>query len=358
VSNGGRSYECRATAAVFARGDFVTRNSLALVESATQLLNAVEFAHASGSIPETRIVVLAPTDGQSVRQIQATAAAVGKTGIDVTIRPVRLPRPGTVMLAAQTLRDIKRADTLIIGDPFSRFIQTMLPAARARNVVIVDDGTATWDYAVCVNEGRALTRWDNSAPSARATSTRATRLLSPSERRTIEVFTCLRRAVPCGAIEQRNDYQWTKSQWRPKVIANHIDLLGTSLVDNGIVKRRAYVDAVAALARFGRPIRYLAHRRESTNLVAQIATIPDVRVVRPELPVELLLCNGPVASNVIAFPSTAAHTLPIVLADTSVVFGVQAIDPAWFTPEASRRMRDFVTRIAADALLLVPPPSG
>jgi hypothetical protein len=178
---------------------------------------------------------------------------------------------------------------------------------------------------------------------------RATQLLSPSIDRSIDVFSCLRRATPGGATPLINRYSWTRARWRPQLVTDEVDLLGTSLVDTGVVQRNAYLGAVAACAQLGKPVRYLAHRRESENLLAEIATIPNLRVVRPQQPVEVLLRTGPVAEHIVTFPSTAAHTLPVVLSDVSITFDVIPIDPAWFTESATFRARSFVARIAAEA---------
>jgi hypothetical protein len=329
----------------------VRSHTLALVESATQLINAAEWAHDSGEV--TNIVVLAPTDRESVRQITGVAEVVRASGLSVAILPVRARRPGAPWLAARVLAAVAGAGQLLIGDPFSRYIHTLLPAARADHIVIADDGTATWDYAACIESGAPLVRWTRSTSAAGAPAVRATRLLTPSARRTIDVFTCLRDATPIGAVELANRYRWIRSRHVPEVIDDQVDLIGTSLVDSGVVGRHAYLNAVATIARRGAPVRYVAHRREAAHLVAEIATIDNVRVVRPDRPVEMLLREGPVARELVAFPSTAAHTLPVVLSDLDVHLRVRRIDPSWFTPQATLRARSFVARIALDA----PVPS-
>jgi hypothetical protein len=327
--------------------------TLALVESASQLINAVEWAHDSGEAGTTNIMVLAPTDVESVRQIDGVAEVARASGVSVVVLPVRARRPGAPYHSARVLAALARARQLVIGDPFSRYIHTLLPLAAADHVVIVDDGTATWDYAACIESGAPLMRWTHPCATPRPSAVRATRLLTPSSRRSIDVFTCLRDATPTGAVALVNRYRWTRSRHRPQVVGDQIDLLGTSLVDSGVVDRHAYLNAVAAIARGRVPVRYVAHRREAEHLVAEIATIDNVRVVRPDRPVEMLLRKGPVAREVVAFPSTAAHTLPIVLSDLDVSLRVQAIDPSWFTPNATLRARSFVARIAHDA----PVPS-
>ncbi len=327
----------------------ITRPTVALVESATQLLNAAEWAHASGEVDTTRILVLAPTDPQTVRQISAVADLLRPDGLDIVMCPVRAKRPGLPVHTVRALRETNRAQRLVLGDPFSRYIHTLLPAARADQVVIVDDGTATWDYARCIDRGEPLTRWSHHAGSAKPHSVRATHLLSPSIQRSIDVFSCLRRATPVGATALINRYSWTKARWQPQLVNDEVDLLGTSLVDTGVVQRNAYLGAVAACAQLGKPVRYLAHRRESENLLAEIATMANLRVVRPRQPVEILLRCGPVAEHIVSFPSTAAHTLPVVLSDVGVTFDVIPIDPEWFADSATFRARSFVARIAAEA---------
>ncbi len=327
----------------------MTARTLALVESATQLINAAEWVHASGEVDTTDIAVLPPTDAESVRQIEGVVTAVRASGVSVAIRPVRAAGPGMPFVAARVMAEVRRAPTLVIGDAFSRYIHALLPLSRASHVVVVDDGTATWDFAARIDAGEPLVRWTKPASDARAHAARATRLLSPTSHRSIDVFTCLSDATPVGAMALANRYRWIRSRHVPVVVDDHVDLLGTSLVGSGVVERHAYLNAIAAMARRNHPIRYIAHRRESENLVAEIATIPNLRVVRPSQPVEMLLRGGPVARQVIAFPSTAAHTLPLVVQDLDVHIAVQPIQQSWFTPQATLRARSFVARIAADA---------
>jgi hypothetical protein len=113
---------------------------------------------------------------------------------------------------------------------------------------------------------------------------RATRFYSPGPDRDLTVFSCLSDATPLAAIGLANRYEWARSWSRPEVVDDEIDVLGVSLVDNGVIERRPYVDAVAALARGSAPVRYIAHRRESASLLGEIAALPGVRVVRNDLP--------------------------------------------------------------------------
>lgn len=327
----------------------MTADTLALVESGTQLLNVAEWAHARRQTDGLRIDVLSPRDPYSVVQLARVREIVADLGIDVRTRAVRTPGFAAVRDTAGVLRRVAGASRLIIGDPFSRYIQTVLPASGAEEVVVVDDGTATWHFAACINAGEPLVRWDVRAPRPDRRADRAAHLLSPSLERQLSVFSCLNHATPVGATRLVNAYELTRSLGRPMVLDGEVDVIGASLVDTGMIERAHYVAAVAALARRHRRIRYIAHRRESDMLVAEIANLPGVRAVRLDLPVELALRQGLVAERVITFPSTAAHTLPLVLADAGVRIEAHHVGPGWFRNGTTAQARGFVDRITSDA---------
>jgi len=322
------------------------RSSIAVVESATQLLNVAEWAHATGEAGEIRVLVLPPRDAHTVRQVSRVTDFVLDLGLEIHRLPVRTRTPAAVLGSARVASALATADRLIVGDPFSRFVQTLLPLAEPRDVVVVDDGTATWEFARCIDAGKPLVRWGMPLRGPERRARRATRFFAPSPNRQLTVFSCLNDAAPLAAVALANRYEWTRAWSRPEVVEDEIDVLGVSLVDNGIVERRPYVLAVAELARRHASVRYVAHRRESASLVGEIASLPGVRVVRNDLPAELALRRGPVARRVLAFPSTAAHTLPVVLGDVCVSVQVQPVPADWFTAATTRHAREFVARIA------------
>ena len=176
--------------------------------------------------------------------------------------------------------------------------------------MVVDDGTATWEFADCIAAGRPLERWRVAGTSASRgkRATRATTRFTPSPQCSLIVFTCLPSgAVPPGASLIANDYAWTRGTWAASVDDTRTDVIGTSLVDTGVVNRESYIGAVAALASKLGALRYYAHRRESADVLAEIRALPDVEVVHSQLPIELALTSGPVARRLVTFPSTAAY---------------------------------------------------
>ncbi len=322
--------------------------TLALVESPAQLLNVVEWAAAHDVAEGLPVIVLAPKDAGSVRQLEAVADAVRSSGVQVDLQHVRAGALAMVRGGASLMRRLARVDRLVVGDPFSGLIQSMLPVVTAREFVVVDDGTATWQFASCVAQGQPLVRWNVASTRSRL-GAYATRAFTPRADRSLAVFTSMRDAVPPGAVEEVNSYGWTRRLAVPQVQLGETLLVGTSLAATGVVEPGAYVEAVVALAERTGARQYYAHRREQDALLDEIAARAGVQTRRSVLPIELALRLGPVPQNIVTFPSTAAHTLPIVLSDTAVRVQVLAPEPGWFTESSTPHARRFVQRIATGA---------
>ena len=133
---------------------------------------------------------------------------------------------------------------LVIGDPFSGVMQVVLSICTTPEVVIVDDGTATMEFARQWMAGEHLARWHQVAqPGHRQQIARYARgQIAASVRRRIgpgsgcrlSVFTCL--PVQLGQIPiVRNRYAWTRARFRAPQLKPAADLIGTSLVETGVV---------------------------------------------------------------------------------------------------------------------------
>ena len=130
------------------------------------------------------------------------------------------------------------------------------------------------------------------------------------------MFTALPVALP-GVQVRRNDYAWVRSRWPAPEVKPTADLVGTSLVETGVVQAERYRLGVQSLIERYQVDRYFAHRKETEPKLDQIAAL-GVEVVRPDLPLELVARRGPVGHTMLSFPSTMVHTLPLVLAGTGV----------------------------------------
>ncbi|MER6212804.1 hypothetical protein ABT213_01965 [Streptomyces sp. NPDC001674] len=353
--------------------------TLALVESPVQLLNVLEWAHARrgagprlSAVPRQpgpgrtapdagglHIVVLPPTDPMSRGQLRRVAGIARDEGHTVRWQEARGGSGSPLGALAALAPAVRRAERIVIGDPFSRFLQLLLVPARPAELVVVDDGTATLEFVAQLGRGERLRRWHRTggglASRARElayapVSGTARRRLTPREgRRTVELFTSMPLTAPPGARLRVNDFAWTRARFGPPRLTRGTDLVGTSLVETGVVDPFRYLDAVRALAREHGVTRYFAHRRESPEKLRALSEATGLEIVRPDLPLELIARRGPIGRTVVSFPSTVVHTLPYALTGTGVTVAVCAIDPAWLTATASPRARGFLAGVSDTA---------
>lgn len=317
--------------------------AVALVESPAQLLNVIEWAYASRSAVPGRpvgagmsIMVLPPPEPAARVQLDRMAELARSCGFAVSWQEVRGGR-GVATRALRVIRSqVAKATTLVLGDPFSGFLQLVVGLSRAEQVVVVDDGSASIEFVEVVADGRPLTRWhrvDDQSTVGRLVASRASRRMVPDHgtlraRRPLRLFTAMPVSSDRVRID-RNDLRWTRQQFGPPRLLPGADLVGSSLTETGVIDEGPYLQAIGVLAAKYRIGRYLAHRRESNDKLSKISDL-GLTVVRPDLPLELYARIGPIAERVISFPSTVIHTLPLALADTSVEVLVCDLDQQWF----------------------------
>ena len=155
--------------------------------------------------------------------------------------------------------------------------------------------------------------------------------------------------APEGVTVTANDFSWTRARYGPPRITKGADLVGTSLVETGVVDGDRYLTAVRSLSLTHGATRYFAHRRESPEKLHRLAVETGLEIVRPDLPLELIARRGPIGRTVLSFPSTVVHTLPLALASTEVRVAVCDIDPAWLTENASPRAQGFLSGVTGTA---------
>lgn len=252
---------------------------------------------------------------------------------------------------------LRRARRVVMGDPFSRYVQLLLTITKARDLVVVDDGTATMEFVAQLARGERLVRWHRKGgrPGARdlifaPVSSSARRRLTPSGKRQVEIFSSMPMdEKPPGVTVTANAFAWTRARFGPPRITKGADMVGTSLVETGVVDGDRYLEAVRTLAKAHGATRYFAHRRESTDKLHRLAVETGLEIVRPDLPLELIARRGPVGRTILSFPSTVVHTLPLALAGTEVRVAVCDIDPGWLTENASPRAQGFLSGVTGTA---------
>ncbi|MDW4908497.1 hypothetical protein RB628_24950 [Streptomyces sp. ADMS] len=375
--------------------------TLAFVESPVQLLNVLEWAHVHAHAPSPEgaggpasavsarrkgklpgqtprrwrrgrsrptadrepsgggliLVVLSPVDPMTRSQLRRMAELAREEGHEVRWEDARAGTSAPFRTIGGLAPLLRRTQRIVMGDPFSRYVQVLLNITNARDLVVVDDGTATMEFVSQLARGERLVRWHRKSrrPGARdmlflPVSSKARRRLTPGGKRRVEIFSSMPiEDTPKGVEVTANDFAWTRSRFGPPHIAEGADMVGTSLVETGVVDADRYREAVRTLARTHGVTRYFAHRRESPEKLHDLAACTGLEVVRPDLPLELIARRGPIGRTILSFPSTVVHTLPLALAGTDVKVAVCDIDPAWLTANASPRAQGFLSGVTGSA---------
>ena len=100
------------------------------------------------------------------------------------------------------------------------------------------------------------------------------RRLAPEAGSRLRLFTCMplsEAGLESAGVEvQPNTYAWLKGQWSDPDVRDGVDLVGTSLVESGVVHADRYLAGVGRLIAQQGVTRYFAHRRESADKLALI----------------------------------------------------------------------------------------
>ncbi|MFJ3201963.1 hypothetical protein [Streptomyces sp. NPDC086989] len=315
----------------------------------------------AGAAARLRIVVLPPTDPMSRGQLRRMAALARDEGYEVRWQEARGGHLAPFRALAALARDVRAARRVVVGDPFSRYVQLLLTLVRAEELVVVDDGTATMEFVAQTARGERLVRWHRVGGGGlpgrvrelayAPVSANARRRFTPAAGtgRRVEVFSSMPVTVHGAMTLRVNEFAWTRSRFGPPRLTKGTDLVGTSLVETGVVDPARYLDAVRALTLEHGATRYFAHRRESPEKLRLLSEATGLEIVRPDLPLELIARRGPVGRTIVSFPSTVVHTLPYALTGTGVTVAVCDVDPAWLTGSASPRARTFLAGVTETA---------
>jgi hypothetical protein len=333
------------------------QGALALVESPAQLLNVIELAQHEDDLAGMKIAVLAPAAGHTRTQLRSMIMLARDAGHPVSWYE---PRQGG-MAVARSVRaladELGGVQRLVVGDPYSGVIHVIISVTKLIEVTVVDDGTATLEFARQWAAGEQLSRWHQVATPSHRRQIAAfardqiagtvRRRLSAESGCRLRLFTCMPVDIPRVRII-RNDFSWVRSRYPAPQLKPNADLVGTSLVETGVVKANAYLDGVETLITRYNADRYFAHRKEA-DWKLDLIKRTGIDVVRPTLPLEIVARRGPIGRTIISFPSTVVHTLPTVLAESDVRVVVCEIANDWYHPKARHQADDFLGRVSTSA---------
>lgn len=281
---------------------------LAWVESPLQLLCAAEFAASLG----LRIRVAFRLSGP---QMTATAEELLKRGAPFA---EVAPYYGVPWSLLADHRD------WIIGDAFSGQFRSAMSLLGPRTVTLVDDG------AMSIHVADALAgRVDYARPGQQESGLKTllggrarTRMLRLARRGRLGMYTsfadhaAVASLVHDGVEVRENGFAWLRAHAAPIALPGRRVVLGSAAVVDGALGVDRYLDwlrAAAAADDDGRPASYLPHRREPDEVLARVAELPGIELVRTGLPVELALAGTTEPLEIVSLASTAATTLRQVL---------------------------------------------
>ena len=306
------------------------------------------------------VVVLSPRRPHQPRPVAAdgrTRPRRGRGG--ALVRGARRPRRAAADGAARSPRRWCGYGTWCIGDPFSRLVQVLLPLCRAaKELTVVDDGTATMEFTEILARGGRLVRWHRSGRRRSPVDAAFGAVLDrapgggsrPAAGRRIELFS----AMPATAAA-RDDAarQPVRLDPRPVRAAAHA---GRHRPDRHVAgrdrRRRPRALPTPSSARSPRGTAPGGTSRTAGRPRTSCTGSPPRPAWRSSGPT----CrsnSSPAAARSGArccrFPSTVVHTLPLALAGTGVDIVVCDIDEEWLTSAASPRAHGFLTDITHSA---------
>lgn len=192
----------------------------------------------AGAVAHTglTLVVLSPNDPMTRGQLRRMAELARGEGHEVRWEEARGGTTAPFHTVGGLAPLLRRAKRIVMGDPFSRYVQLLLTITRARDLVVVDDGTATMEFVSQLARGERLVRWHRRGgrPGPRdlvfaPISASARRRLTPGSGRRVEVFSSMPiTETPDGVHVTANDFSWTRARFGPPRLTKGADLVGTS----------------------------------------------------------------------------------------------------------------------------------
>ena len=277
--------------------------AIAIVNNPTQLLFAIEAAHAfSHKVDELHVIVV-PTPGAQDMHLYENLSQTAGIRIIESLGTDSLTRTGR-------LRDVMRLRHNI--DPTSTIITAMTDFLPARaligraghNAVITDDGSWTIYYAKRRETGKSQYRTPLHAviPFGRL----------PSSLTFFTVYGDIIGGKSDRVVTNRLD--WTKRSFFRGKSGSHLIVLGSNLTQAGYFSEGDYLRYVARMRQLSDgPVEYWPHRRESAELATKICLDFDMHLKERTLPLEAeIIASDPSPAIIATLPSTATRTLRLL----------------------------------------------
>ncbi|WGW12834.1 hypothetical protein LWF01_03400 [Saxibacter everestensis] len=319
----------------------------AWVESPLQLLSAVE-AHTAGVLGRSTLVHPRRDSTGMPAALDSLLRRSMPDGLLFTTPTLALPSP----------RDVG-SSCWSVGDAYSGRVQLELArGVAADSVVILDDGLATLNLLRTITASRPtpLIR-----PRVRPTPSRIglglaawrqLRRLAMANRLT--VFTACPvppataqafRALGGRLISHRFD--WLAEQPVTESVSEPTIVIGSAMPADGLIDAESYLAWIISIADRSE-LRYFPHRRESAQMLLDLAAHPNINVASHNLPVEMRLRGLQPPQKVVCLPTTAFVSLKLILGSTGVALEPRTVPEHWWTSDASAALRSHLGSTLCD----------
>ena len=311
----------------------------AWVESPLQLLSTVE-THAAGLLgSEVRIVPRAGMPLEATTRALLAAAPAGISFLPEASKPPQVK---------------SSKDRLVVGDAYSgKFQRALLAGIKAREVVIIDDGLATLALIrqLAASEPAPLVRARAKKSAARKAMGLAAwhRLRQLAREGRLLVVSALAveahlktRLHQLGVKFAAHRFEWLASQPVGERFTEPTLMIGSAMPADGLIHPEPYLQWVAQLAAEA-PVAYFPHRRETGQLLQQIAAIPNVVLKEHTIPIEMRLRALRPGQEIRALPSTVIPSLRLLLGADSRQLYPQPVPDAWWTDSTPAALREHLS---------------
>jgi len=236
----------------------------------------------------------------------------------------------------------------LVGDGFSGQFRLAASVLRPHRLTFLDDGAHALPFADSLLGTRPYGRpgvverglTTRAAPFAHELVLRRARTARAGFFTAFDLGAKRHTALTDRGFDiRRHRFAWTRASAPEARDLGARIVLGSARPVDGRMPLARFIEWVREIAASG-PVSYLPHRRETDEQLDAVGTIPDVRIVHSQLPVELVLAGARSPLEVFTLPSSTTTTLPLVLAGTGLRMGPPRSPPgSGPSPGRPRRRR-------------------
>ncbi|MDW7643578.1 MAG: hypothetical protein SCI25_00895 [Desulfuromonadales bacterium] len=317
-----------------------------LLKSPLQLLNALEACQHFG-IARRECVLVLMADHKSLPQMLSLVKKTSGWGgtvslVNVGLDPSIQESDGLsherhaiwgndafgIIKLKNLARRLGRLDYVFLGDLGNLMMRHFANLADVSEVVALDDGTATLQYAVWRNQGR----WGRKQRLSKKAGLWLKRIalgLRDNLPGRLTFFSAYEIEVPPQDLVVKNTFMDLRAQAGDMPLEESVFFLGGPLVEASILSEEEYLWHLERVARYfsNRKVTYVAHRRENWERVKRIGRALgwDVRLF--DYPIEFQLAVvGPRPRILAAFFSSALENCRAIFGDMLTIYAFTLSD--------------------------------